>query len=73
VSAQSRASSFNGMVSENPVHVESLSLKKSCKVPAGTSKDEYKPFMFKNLYAAVCSRGDNECEIGDPRTAALIN
>ena len=53
MSAQLRASSFKGIVSEKPVHSESLLLKKSCKDPAGTSKDVYEPLMFKNLYAAA--------------------
>jgi hypothetical protein len=53
MSAQLRASSFKGIVSEKPVHSESLLHKKSCKDPEGTSKDVYEPLMFKNLYAAA--------------------
>jgi hypothetical protein len=72
-STQLSASSFRGMVSENPLHDSVLSPKNSRKLPVDTSNEEYVPDIFKNLYAAVCKRGESECEIGEPRTAALIN
>jgi hypothetical protein len=37
------------MVNENPVQESDLSNKKLCKVPAGTSNEEYVPVMLRNL------------------------
>ena len=58
------------MVNEKPVQESDLSDKNLRKVPAGTSNEEYVPGTLRNLYAALCKRGESECEMGEPRTAA---
>ena len=48
-STQLSASSLRGMVNEKPVQESDLSDKNLCKVPAGTSKEEYVPGILRNL------------------------
>ena len=37
---------------------------------SGTSIAEYVPEILRSEYAWLCSKGDSEWEIGDPKTAA---
>ena len=60
---------FSGIVSDSPRQVASSDSTKARSPEDSISTASYVQSSPRCLYAARCSAGDNECVIGDPRTA----
>src|SRR5215212_2454119 len=65
-----RATDLSGMVRLRPRQLPVHPVTKSASSPSVTSKRSYvQPVSPSSVYAARCSAGERECDIGDPRTA----